>query len=158
MQAFFQGLFGKREEPAAYVPRPSAPRERERERDRERESQKPVSQGPKRENPMFESVVEPTATRLYIGNLSYEVAESDLFDFFAKVGTVKNVDIVRDRRTNRSKGYGFVEMADLEGAKQAFRQLNRADLLGRQIVVSGAKSERREERREERPESSEPSR
>ncbi|MDD4934017.1 MAG: RNA-binding protein, partial [Methylacidiphilaceae bacterium] len=72
----------------------------------------------------------------------------DLFDYFAKVGQVKNVDIVRDRRTNRSKGYGFIEMADLETAKQAFTQLNRTDLLGRQIVVSGAKSERREGRRE----------
>lgn len=97
---------------------------------------------------MFESVIEPSSPRLYVGNLSYDVAESDLFDLFAKVGAVKNVDIVRDRRTNRSKGYGFVEMADLAAAKQAFAQLNRSDLLGRQIVVSGAKSERREGRSE----------
>ncbi|QSR85761.1 RNA-binding protein [Methylacidimicrobium sp. B4] len=103
---------------------------------------------------MFESVVEPSTPRLYVGNLSYDLAESDLFDFFSKVGTVKNVDIVRDRRTNRSKGYGFVEMADLEAAKQAFAQLNRSELVGRPIVVSGAKSERREGQRE----SSEPSR
>ncbi|VVM08434.1 hypothetical protein MAMC_02147 [Methylacidimicrobium cyclopophantes] len=102
---------------------------------------------------MFESVIEPSTPRLYVGNLSYDVAESDLFDLFSKVGQVKNVDIVRDRRTNRSKGYGFIEMADLEAAKQAFTQLNRTDLVGRQIVVSGAKSERREGRRE----SSEPS-
>jgi RNA recognition motif-containing protein len=97
---------------------------------------------------MFESVVAPSTPRLYVGNLPYEVAESDLFDFFSKVGSVKNVDIVRDRRTNRSKGYGFVEMADLEAAKQAFTQLNRVELVGRQIVVSGAKSERRDGRRE----------
>ncbi|WP_242529299.1 hypothetical protein [Methylacidimicrobium sp. B4] len=152
VQAFFQGLFGKREEPLAPIPRSSGPRERDRER--ERESQRPTSAGPKREAPMFESVVEPSTPRLYVGNLSYDLAESDLFDFFSKVGTVKNVDIVRDRRTNRSKGYGFVEMADLEAAKQAFAQLNRSELVGRPIVVSGAKSERREGQRE----SSEPSR
>ncbi|WP_020494470.1 hypothetical protein [Verrucomicrobium sp. 3C] len=103
---------------------------------------------------MFETAVEPSTPRLYVGNLSYDAAESDLFDYFAKVGQVKNVDIIRDRRTNRSKGYGFIEMADLETAKQAFTQLNRTDLLGRQIVVSGAKSERQDGRRE----TSEPSR
>lgn len=97
---------------------------------------------------MFESVVEPSTPRLYIGNLSYEVAESDLFDLFSKVAPVKNVDIVRDRRTNRSKGYGFIEMADLDAAKRAFAQLNHAELVGRQIIVSGAKSERRDGRRE----------
>ncbi len=117
-----------------------------------------MSTGPKREAPMFESVVEPSTPRLYVGNLSYDLAESDLFDFFSKVGTVNNVDIVRDRRTNRSKGYGFVEMADLEAAKQAFTQLNRSELIGRPIVVSGAKSERREERGGESRETSEPSR
>lgn len=143
VQAFFQGLFGKREEPPAPVIRPGAVRERE-----ERETRRPAGQESKRDRPMFEAVVEPSTPRLYVGNLSYDVAESDLFDFFAKAGQVKNVDIVRDRRTNRSKGYGFVEMSDLETAKQAFTQLNHADLAGRQIVVSGAKSERREGRRE----------
>ncbi|CAB4243312.1 Putative RNA-binding protein RbpE (modular protein) [Methylacidimicrobium sp. AP8] len=144
MQAFFQGLFRKRQEASAASPRPSAPRED----GRPPKAAKAASQGPKREEPMFESVVEPSTPRLYIGNLSYEVAESDLFELFSKVAPVKNVDIVRDRRTNRSKGYGFVEMADLEAAKLAFAQLNHAELVGRQIIVSGAKSERRDGRRE----------
>ncbi|MDE1170604.1 MAG: hypothetical protein PW734_05235 [Verrucomicrobium sp.] len=85
-----------------------------------------------------------TNPRLYIGNLSYDTAESDLFDLFGKSGTVKNVELVRDRRTNRSKGFGFVEMADIETAKKAVVAIHRSEFMGRQIVVSGAKSERRE--------------
>ncbi|MDD2677662.1 MAG: RNA-binding protein [Methylacidiphilaceae bacterium] len=142
VQAFFLGLFGQRQQLPSPTDRPGAARERERE------PRKAASPPAKSGSPMFESVVAPSTPRLYVGNLPYEVAESDLFDFFSKVGSVKNVDIVRDRRTNRSKGYGFVEMADLETAKQAFTQLNRVELVGRQIVVSGAKSERRDGRRE----------
>ena len=81
--------------------------------------------------------------KLYVGNLAYEAAESDLFDLFSKVGAVKNVEIAMDRRANRSKGFGFVEMEVLETAKEAAEKLNRTDFMGRQIVVSGAKMERR---------------
>ena len=78
-----------------------------------------------------------------MGNLAYEAAESDLFDLFSKVGAVKNVEIAMDRHANRSKGFGFVEMETLETAKEAAAKLNRTDFMGRQIVVSGAKVERR---------------
>ncbi len=80
--------------------------------------------------------------KLYVGNLAYEAGESDLFDLFSKVGAVKNVEIAMDRRANRSKGFGFVEMEVLETAKEAAEKLNRTDFMGRQIVVSGAKMER----------------
>ena len=56
---------------------------------------------------------------------------------------MKNVEIAMDRRSNRSKGFGFVEMEVLETAKEAAEKLNRTDFMGRQIVVSGAKMERR---------------
>jgi RNA recognition motif. (a.k.a. RRM, RBD, or RNP domain) len=85
-----------------------------------------------------------TSPRLYVGNLSYDTAESDLFDLFSKVGSVRNVELVMDRRANRSKGFGFVEMNDIEVAKEAVMKLHRQDFQGRQIVVSGAKSDRRE--------------
>lgn len=85
-----------------------------------------------------------TGPRLYVGNLSYDTAESDLFDLFSKVGAVRNVELVMDRRANRSKGFGFVEMTDIEVAKQAVLKIHRMEFMGRQIVVSGAKSERRE--------------
>ena len=78
-----------------------------------------------------------------MGNLAYEAAESDLFDLFSKIGAVKNVEVAMDRRANRSKGFGFVEMETLDTAKQAAEKLNRTDFLGRQIVVSGAKLDKR---------------
>ena len=86
---------------------------------------------------------EITSPKLYVGNLAYEAAESDLFDLFSKVGAVKNVEVAMDRRANRSKGFGFVEMETLETAKEAAAKLNRTDFMGRQIVVSGAKVDKR---------------
>lgn len=87
---------------------------------------------------------EITNPKLYIGNLSYDAVESDLFDLFSKVGAVKNVEVVMDRQNNRSKGFGFVEMETLDTAKLAVEKLNRTDFMGRQIVVSGAKTDRRQ--------------
>ena len=94
---------------------------------------------PKAEQPPQEI----TSPKLYVGNLAYEAVESDLFDLFSKVGHVKNVEIAMDRHSNRSKGFGFVEMEALETAKEAAAKLNRTDFMGRQIVVSGAKVDKR---------------
>ena len=82
--------------------------------------------------------VEVTSPKLYVGNLSYDLAESDLFDLFSNAGSVKNVEIVRDRNS-KSKGFGFVEMQTLDTAKQAVDKYHRHDFMGRQLVVSGAK-------------------
>lgn len=90
---------------------------------------------PKREP----EILEVTSSKLYVGNLSYDLSESDLFDLFSTVGQVKNVEIVRDRNSN-SKGFGFVEMSSLETAKEATEKYHRQDLMGRQLVVSGAKN------------------
>ncbi|HUB67100.1 MAG TPA: hypothetical protein VL981_06420 [Candidatus Methylacidiphilales bacterium] len=103
------------------------------------------TESPRREErpkaePVLQEIVSP---KLYVGNLSYEAVESDLFDLFSKIGAVKNVEIAMDRRSNRSKGFGFVEMETLETAKEASAKLNRTDFMGRQIVVSGAKLEKR---------------
>lgn len=86
---------------------------------------------------------EIVSPKLYVGNLAYEAAESDLHDLFSKVGLVKSVEIAMDRRANRSKGFGFVEMESLDTAKAAAEKLNRTDFMGRQIVVSGAKVDKR---------------
>ena len=91
-------------------------------------------------DPTPQEIVSP---KLYVGNLAYEAAESDLFDLFSKVGAVKNVEVAMDRHANRSKGFGFVEMESLETAKEAAAKLNRTDFMGRQIVVSGAKVDKR---------------
>jgi hypothetical protein len=95
---------------------------------------------PPKADPTPQEIVSP---KLYVGNLAYEAAESDLFDLFSKVGAVKNVEIAMDRHANRSKGFGFVEMEALETAKEAAAKLNRTDFMGRQIVVSGAKVDKR---------------
>ena len=112
----------------------------------ERRDQEPRAERPRREDrpPRPEPTPqEVTTPKLYVGNLSYDAAESDLFDLFSKVGAVKNVEVAMDRHSNRSKGFGFVEMETLETAKDAASKLNRTDFMGRQIVVSGAKLEKR---------------
>jgi RNA recognition motif-containing protein len=109
-------------------------------------SKEPRESKPARELPPAMNPEDLTTTKLYVGNLSYETVESDLFDQFSKIGAVKNVEVVMDRHQNRSKGFGFVEMEELSVAKQAIVQMNRTDFMGRQIIVSGAKAERREAR------------
>lgn len=81
---------------------------------------------------------EVTNEKLYIGNLSYDASESDLFDHFSKIGGVNNVEIVRDK-SGRSKGFGFVVMNTLEAAKEASAKYHRTEFMGRQIVVAGSK-------------------
>jgi len=127
----------ERGERAERAPRAERPARAERQERPAREA----APKPELEAPNPDAVVVP---RLYVGNLSYDTAESDLFDLFSKVGSVRNVEMVMDRRTNRSKGFGFVEMSELDVAKKAVMELHRSDFMGRQIVVSGAKSERRE--------------
>ncbi len=97
------------------------------------------SERPERTRSAEEVMPEINSPRLYVGNLSYDTTESDLFDHFAGIGQVKNAEIVRDRGGNRSKGFGFVEMSSVEMAKTASERLHRTDFQGRQIIVSGAK-------------------
>ena len=85
------------------------------------------------------------ATKLFIGSLAWATTDDSLKDLFASVGTVVSASVIMDRETNRSKGFGFVEMSSDEEAKAAVDQLNGKDLDGRAIVVSEARP------REERP-------
>ncbi len=109
-------------------------------KEREPRAERPRREDRPKAEPVLQEIVSP---KLYVGNLSYEALESDLFDLFSKVGKVKNVEIAMDRRSNRSKGFGFVEMETLETAKEAAAKLNRTDFMSRQIVVSGAKLDKR---------------
>jgi RNA recognition motif-containing protein len=88
------------------------------------------------------------ATKLFVGSLSWNVTEDQLNELFATVGTVTSATIITDRDTNRSKGFGFVEMSTDEEAAEAVKQLNGKELDGRSINVSEAKP------REERPRNS----
>lgn len=78
-------------------------------------------------------------TKLYVGNLSYYTTESQLSDLFAAVGEVRSVTIVTDRDTGRSRGFGFVEMATEQGAREAIQQLNGKVVDEREIQVNEAR-------------------
>jgi RNA recognition motif-containing protein len=79
------------------------------------------------------------ASKLFVGSLSWNVNDDQLRDFFAAVGTVVSASVIVDRDTNRSKGFGFVEMSSDDEAKKAIDQLNGQELDGRAVTVSEAR-------------------
>ncbi len=81
------------------------------------------------------------SNRLYLGNLSYEASESDLEELFKGIGNVRRVEIVYNRQTHRSKGYGFIDMMNQDEAKRAVEVLHDQFFMGRRLVVNGAKSQ-----------------
>ena len=84
-------------------------------------------------------------SKLYVGNLSYDVTGSDLESLFTPHGTVESAEVIADRDTGRSKGFGFVQMASEAEAQAAIAALNGQDHAGRALTVNVAKP------REERP-------
>src|SRR6185369_11948452 len=82
--------------------------------------------------------------KLYVGNLSYQVDSSELEQLFAQHGTVVSAQIINDRDTGRSKGFGFVEMGSDDEAQAAITALNGQEHMGRALTVNEAKP--REER------------
>ena len=77
--------------------------------------------------------------KLYVGNLPFSATEQALQSKFAAIGAVDSAKIIMDRETGRSKGFGFVEMADEDGAQNAINSLNGADFEGRAMIVSEAR-------------------
>ncbi len=77
--------------------------------------------------------------KLYVGNLSYDTEQSALENLFAEHGTVESVNIITDRATGQSKGFGFVEMSSDEEAESAITALDGQDCDGRTIKVNEAK-------------------
>ena len=77
--------------------------------------------------------------KLYVGNLSYNVTSSSLEELFSQFGTVQSAEVIQDRDTGRSKGFGFVEMSDDNAARQAIAALNDKEHDGRPLVVNEAK-------------------
>ena len=75
---------------------------------------------------------------MYIGNLSYNVKESDLRQVMEEYGTVETVKLIVDRDTRRSKGFAFVDMPEASEAQRAITELNGAEYVGRQMVVKEA--------------------
>ena len=85
------------------------------------------------------------SNKLFVGNLSFETTENDLQDTFAAFGSVTEANLMMDRTTNRSRGFGFVTMSTTEDAQKAITGLNGRELNGRTITVNVARP------REERP-------
>jgi RNA recognition motif-containing protein len=77
--------------------------------------------------------------KLYVGNLSYSVTSATLEQLFAEFGQVRSAEVIQDRDTGRSKGFGFVEMADDNSANEAIRALNEKEHDGRPLTVNEAK-------------------
>src|SRR5262249_3131212 len=77
--------------------------------------------------------------KLYVGNLTYEVTDNDLSKLFEPHGTVESAQVIMDRDTGRSKGFGFVEMKTEQEAKAAIAALNGQDSNGRALTVNEAK-------------------
>jgi RNA recognition motif-containing protein len=84
------------------------------------------------------------AKKLYVGNLSYSTSETQIRELFAQVGEVTEVTIIMDRDTGRSKGFGFVQMAEDSAAQEAIRRFNGYSLDNRSLTVNEARP--REER------------
>ncbi len=83
------------------------------------------------------------STNLYVGNLTFNTTTADLETLFAQHGDVKKAQVINDRDTGRSRGFGFVEMESQEGADTAISELNGTDLDGRDLAVSVAKERSR---------------
>ena len=79
---------------------------------------------------------------LFIGNLSNEVTEDDLRTNFSEAGKVTNVNIIRDKFTGMTRGFGFVEMETEEGAQEAIKMFNGGTLRGKTITVNEARPKR----------------
>lgn len=77
--------------------------------------------------------------KLYVGNLPYEIGETELQDLFARAGSVESVTVMRDQATGRARGFAFVEMASDEEAQTAIRELNASQLGGRSLTVNEAR-------------------
>jgi len=84
-------------------------------------------------------------SKLFVGNLSFDVTENDLQDLFAAFGPVSEVNLMTDRSTGRSRGFAFVTMATPEGAQAAIQGMAGKDVKGRALTVNEARP------REERP-------
>lgn len=84
------------------------------------------------------------ANKLFVGNLSWDTTDDSLRDFFASYGNVLSAQVIKDRNTGRSRGFGFVEFDSPEAAGKAIEELNGKELDGREINVNEARDKNEE--------------
>ena len=83
-------------------------------------------------------------TNLYVGNLPYNASEQDLIELFGQVGEVVSAQVISDRETGRSRGFGFVKMATSQEAQNAIEQFNEQEFMGRRLLVNEARPRERD--------------
>ena len=88
--------------------------------------------------------------KIFVGNLSFQITDFDLEDLFKEYGEVASAKVIVDRRTGRSRGFGFVEMSAEDSANKAIEALNGMEVKGRPINVSFAKEQTNEDRSSDR--------
>ena len=81
--------------------------------------------------------------KLYVGNLPFSTTNQDLSDIFGEIGAVESSNVIEDRETGRSRGFGFVEMANKEDGERAIEELNGKEFNGRELKVNEAKPQER---------------
>lgn len=81
--------------------------------------------------------------KLYVGNLSFNTTNQDLNDLFTEIGQVESSNVIEDRETGRSRGFGFVEMANQADGERAIAELNGKEVDGRALKVNEAKPQER---------------
>jgi len=77
--------------------------------------------------------------KMYVGNLAWSVTTADLESLFGQYGAVRSAEVIMDRETGRSRGFGFVEMESQDAAQQAMQALNGNDFQGRNLTVNEAR-------------------
>ncbi len=85
--------------------------------------------------------------KLYVGNISFKATEGDVRELFSKAGEIESVNLITDAHTGQLKGFGFVEMATEEGAKNAMETINGTQFMDRTVTVAEAKPQEPREKR-----------
>jgi cold-inducible RNA-binding protein len=83
--------------------------------------------------------------RMYVGNIPYNATEEDLRGLFSEYGEVESLKIIQDQFTGKSKGFGFIEMANEEDAKKAIATLNGKDFNGKALTVAEARPQQKQQ-------------
>jgi len=81
--------------------------------------------------------------KMYVGNIPYNASEEDLRELFSEYGEIESLKIMKDQFTDRSKGFGFIEMANEEDAKKAIAALNGKDFKGKSLNVAEARPQQK---------------
>ncbi|MCG2722829.1 MAG: RNA-binding protein [Thermodesulfovibrionales bacterium] len=82
-------------------------------------------------------------SKMYVGNISYNTTEEELRELFSEYGEIASLKIMKDQFTDRSKGFGFIEMANDEDAKKAMATLNGKDFMGKSLTVAEARPQQK---------------